>query len=171
MAKSKSKTKKLSTKPSKKVVKSSSSKEASQRSAVSKVSKASKGLATKGKAQNSKTSVTNKTIAPSTKTASKPIKTTPPTAKKPTVEPSAPQVAPTGVDATLYQKWLQYKKKYGHIEAQEYDMKSKYEEKTPLMHPKLGWGFILSIENDRLQVLFAQGIKVLISNYNPEMQI
>ncbi|MCS6837457.1 MAG: hypothetical protein NZ480_01300 [Bdellovibrionaceae bacterium] len=74
-------------------------------------------------------------------------------------------------DAPHYQRWLQYKKKYGGIDPVEYDMKKKFEEKTPIFHPKLGWGFILSIENDRLHVLFAQGIKILISNYNPVIQI
>jgi hypothetical protein len=34
-----------------------------------------------------------------------------------------------------------------------------------LMHKVLGWGFVLSNLNDRLEVLFKDGIKVLISNY------
>jgi hypothetical protein len=68
-------------------------------------------------------------------------------------------------------KWLQYYKKYGNIEAVEYDMTRQFEEKKPILHPKLGWGFIVSIVNDRLEVLFQEGIKTLISNYNPDLKL
>jgi hypothetical protein len=68
-------------------------------------------------------------------------------------------------------KWLQYYRKYGNIEAVEYDMTRQFEEKKPILHPKLGWGFIVSIVNDRLEVLFQEGIKTLISNYNPDLKL
>jgi len=70
-----------------------------------------------------------------------------------------------------YAKWQSYYKKYGNLPARDYDMSQKYEARTPIMHRSLGWGFILSIENDRLQVLFAEGIKLLISNYNPQLKL
>ncbi len=68
-------------------------------------------------------------------------------------------------------KWPQYFKKYGQAEAFNYDMTQSFTEKTGLSHPRLGWGFILSIQNDRLEVLFESGIKTLISNYNPDLKI
>jgi len=68
-------------------------------------------------------------------------------------------------------KWLQLYKKYGNLEAAEYDMTRQFEERKPIQHPRLGWGFILSIVNDRLEVLFQEGIKTLISNYNPDLKI
>lgn len=68
-------------------------------------------------------------------------------------------------------KWLQFYKKYGNLEAPEYNMGLQFEEKTPLVHPKLGWGFIMSIINDRLEVLFQEGTKTLISNYNPDLKL
>jgi hypothetical protein len=33
------------------------------------------------------------------------------------------------------------------------------------MHKVLGWGFIISNINDRLDILFETGVKTLISNY------
>lgn len=68
-------------------------------------------------------------------------------------------------------KWLQFYKKYGNLEALEYDMTQQFEEKKPIQHPKLGWGFVISIVNDRLEVLFQEGIKTLISNYNPDLKL
>jgi len=68
-------------------------------------------------------------------------------------------------------KWLQFYKKYGNIEAVNYDMTRQFEEKKPIQHPKLGWGFIIAIVNDRLEVLFQEGIKTLISNYNPDLKL
>lgn len=68
-------------------------------------------------------------------------------------------------------KWLQFYKKYGNMEAVAYDMSAQYEEKKPLQHPKLGWGFILTVVNDRLEVLFQEGTKTLISNYNPDLKL
>lgn len=68
-------------------------------------------------------------------------------------------------------KWLQLYKKYGNLEAVNYDMTKAFEEKKPIQHPKLGWGFIVTIQNDRLEVLFQEGTKTLISNYNPDLKL
>ena len=62
-------------------------------------------------------------------------------------------------------KWLELKDKYRNIKPQPYKMSDVYQEKTPLEHKVLGWGFVLSVVNDRLEVLFRSGIKHLISNY------
>lgn len=93
--------------------------------------------------------------------------------RKSSSEVAVPKKSETGagVGNSDYAKWQSYYKKYGNLPARDYDMSQKYEARTPIMHRSLGWGFILSIENDRLQVLFAEGIKLLISNYNPQLKL
>lgn len=65
-------------------------------------------------------------------------------------------------------KWLELRDKYRHIKPQVYKLSESFQEKTPLEHKVLGWGFILSVVNDRLEVLFRSGIKHLISNYKTQ---
>lgn len=67
----------------------------------------------------------------------------------------------------IAKKWdsLQKKAKNRGIKAETYNMRKKYEPQTPIQHKVLGWGFILNNINDRLEVLFEDGIKYLISNY------
>lgn len=73
-----------------------------------------------------------------------------------------------GPDATpTQQKWAQLFNKSKKLAPVDYKMSQKYEAETPILHKLLGWGFILSNQNDRLEVLFQDGVKVLISNYNP----
>jgi len=74
----------------------------------------------------------------------------------------APTIVATGL---LAQKWTSLFKKSDAIEAKPYNMKSIYNEKTAIVHKVLGWGYILANRNDRLEVLFKDGIKYLISNY------
>lgn len=62
-------------------------------------------------------------------------------------------------------KWLEYKNKFGNNKANTYSMSGVFEAQTPLQHKVLGWGYILSVQNDRLEVIFEQGTKILISNY------
>lgn len=49
--------------------------------------------------------------------------------------------------------------------AKKYKITDSYESNTSLDHAKLGWGYVLTSANNRLEVLFEDGIKVLISNY------
>lgn len=65
----------------------------------------------------------------------------------------------------LAQKWSSLFKKSQDLVAKPYNMKQSYEAKTPIMHKILGWGYILTNKNDRLEVLFKDGIRFLISNY------
>ena len=65
-------------------------------------------------------------------------------------------------------KWTMLKEEHGSDEAAKYNMSQQYLPNQPISHPKLGWGFILNNNNDRLEVLFESGIKILISNYNSE---
>jgi len=61
-------------------------------------------------------------------------------------------------------KWHELKAEYdGEVRA--YKMSEQYEAKAAIEHKVLGWGFILSSENNRLDVMFEHGRKMLISNY------
>lgn len=62
-------------------------------------------------------------------------------------------------------KWVELNKKYGKDKAISYKMSEKFPSMIPMQHKVLGWGFILTNENDRLEVLFETGIRMLISNY------
>lgn len=62
-------------------------------------------------------------------------------------------------------KWQSLYNKNKTMKAEAYSMKNKYERQTPIEHKALGWGYILENKNDRLEVLFKDGIRVLISNY------
>ena len=62
-------------------------------------------------------------------------------------------------------KWTELYKKYGKDKAVTYKMTERFPPLAPLQHKVLGWGFILTNENDRLEVLFENGIRMLISNY------
>ena len=62
-------------------------------------------------------------------------------------------------------KWAELNKKYGKDKAVTYKMTERFPTLAPLQHKVLGWGFILTNENDRLEVLFENGIRMLISNY------
>lgn len=62
-------------------------------------------------------------------------------------------------------KWQELNKRYGKEKAVPYKMSESFESLKPIQHKVLGWGFILSNDNNRLEVLFENGIKMLISNY------
>lgn len=62
-------------------------------------------------------------------------------------------------------KWAELSKKYGKEKAVQYKMSEVFAALSPIQHKTLGWGFILSNDNDRLEVLFESGIRMLISNY------
>lgn len=76
-------------------------------------------------------------------------------------------VNPNEAASALALKWATLYKKADQIDAKPYNMKAAFEEKTAIMHKLLGWGYILTNRNDRLEVLFKDGIKYLISNYKP----
>ncbi len=65
----------------------------------------------------------------------------------------------------LSQKWSSLYKKSQNMDVSSYDMKKTFEPKTAIEHKTLGWGYILENRNDRLEVLFKDGIRFLISNY------
>lgn len=61
-------------------------------------------------------------------------------------------------------KWHEFHEKYKGTKAPAYTIAAQYEAKTPLEHKIFGWGYILSNEYDRLEVLFEDGKRMLISN-------
>lgn len=77
------------------------------------------------------------------------------------------EINPNEAASALSGKWSTLYKKSEQIEAKPYNMKAVFEEKTAIVHKVLGWGYILANRNDRLEVLFKDGIKYLISNYKP----
>ena len=87
--------------------------------------------------------------------------------KEPKVKKTKAEVATEKQLTEDVQKWSDYKDKYGHDKAPSYSMSGVFEPKTCLQHKVLGWGYILSVQNDRLEVLFETGPKILISNYKP----
>ncbi|MBL7542250.1 MAG: hypothetical protein JNL11_00455 [Bdellovibrionaceae bacterium] len=64
-------------------------------------------------------------------------------------------------------KWADLYEKYKQIKPINYSMKDAFEANQPIQHKVLGWGWVISSENDRLEVLFKEGKKILISNYKP----
>lgn len=98
------------------------------------------------------------------------IKEKEPKAPKPPKEPKPPRItkAQAAIDKTAAEdskKWIDLKAKYGQEKAPAYSMSAAFEANQPIQHKVLGWGYILSVQNDRLEVLFEQGPKILISNY------
>lgn len=82
-------------------------------------------------------------------------------------EPAVPSKKAKKYEAATEEeaRWLELRDKYKSTKAAPYKMSEVYAEKTPIDHKVLGWGFIISVLNDRLEVLFQSGIKQLISNY------
>ena len=62
-------------------------------------------------------------------------------------------------------KWAEMYNKYKDGQDLVYDMRSTIKASSAIQHKILGWGWILSNENDRLEVLFRDGKRMLISNY------
>lgn len=81
------------------------------------------------------------------------------------------QAAAAAAASEANEKWLEMKEKHGKEKASKYSMTGQFQAQSPIEHPKLGWGYIMANNNDRLEVLFQEGIKVLISNYNASAKI
>ncbi len=59
-------------------------------------------------------------------------------------------------------KWHQIYKLKGEEKAKAYSMEGEYGQKSTLVHPTLGWGFVLKRKDKRIEVLFRSGIKSLV---------
>jgi len=67
--------------------------------------------------------------------------------------------------AKLAKKWKSLFERSRNIKAPIYSMSKTFEENAPIRHKILGWGYVMSNQNDRLEVIFEKGMKTLISNY------
>lgn len=65
----------------------------------------------------------------------------------------------------LASKWNSLFNRAKGIKTESYNMRRAFETETAIDHKTLGWGYIIDKKNDRLEVLFKDGIKYLISNY------
>ncbi len=116
-----------------------------------------------------------KASAPAKKAASPAVlekKSAPVEPPKKATAAKAPQAAETSekikIDKSMTEeqaKWAEMYNKYRDTQASNYDMKSTFKAASPIQHKVLGWGWIVSNENDRLEVLFKDGKRMLISNY------
>lgn len=87
----------------------------------------------------------------------------------------AVKIGPDGVRLTkpsvsaeeqkLINKWTQLFEKAKEESPADYIMSEDFPPKSALKHKVLGWGYVLSSHNNRIEVLFENGIKTLISNY------
>lgn len=68
-------------------------------------------------------------------------------------------------------RWAELREKYSKEKAHKYSMSGQFQANQAIEHPKLGWGFVLTNNNDRLEVLFQDGVRILISNYPPSQKI
>lgn len=71
----------------------------------------------------------------------------------------------TGEAQKLALKWRQLFEKTQEVEASPYKMSGTYEAKTPIKHKVLGWGYVLTANNSRIEVLFQDGIKTLVTDF------
>lgn len=65
----------------------------------------------------------------------------------------------------LTEKWAKLRDIDHDAKPQRYKMSELFEPNTPIEHPTFGWGFILSLNENKLEVLFESGIKMLVSNF------
>lgn len=61
-------------------------------------------------------------------------------------------------------RWYELFRKHRSEPSQTYEISKSFEARKPLDHKLFGWGYILTNEYDRLEVLFKEGKKILISN-------
>ncbi|MGE4133811.1 MAG: hypothetical protein AB7F86_19390 [Bdellovibrionales bacterium] len=131
------------------------------KAAVQKVAKA----VTSSSAEPEGKPVTAK-VEPKTEVAKRALKAAQPSKpEKSKARKISVDVKPNEAASALAQKWNTLFKKAAQIEVKPYNMKASFEERTAIHHKVLGWGYILANRNDRLEVLFKDGIKYLISNY------
>lgn len=90
------------------------------------------------------------------------------TTKSSSKKPNSLDIPADVPDTEEGRKWVDYWKKHGADPAAVYSISGVFEANTPLEHKVLGWGYIISVLNDRLEVLFKDGIKHLISNYKSQ---
>ena len=56
------------------------------------------------------------------------------------------------------------------MKALNFSIFEKYSAKTPIKHKIFGWGWITSSKNDRLDVMFQDKVRKLLSNQNVHLK-
>ncbi len=64
------------------------------------------------------------------------------------------------------QKWEAFYKKAKGVKPTPFNISRQFQPVTPISHPVFGWGWIISNTNDRLEVIFKDKVRILLSNYN-----
>ncbi len=118
--------------------------------ATKKVTAKAKKVVTKAKKTVKKVAAVDKEVVPKKKKAKKKTKAV---------------LKLEAESAELQRKWMAIYRKHSKGPSRAYNMSESFEPKTPIEHKIHGWGFVLKNINDRLEILFESGIKVLISNY------
>jgi hypothetical protein len=67
----------------------------------------------------------------------------------------------------LHRQWRQMHEQLKDVKPVPYILSGSYEAKTPIQHKIMGWGYVLKNRGTRIEVLFEDGIRTLVSNYNP----
>jgi hypothetical protein len=67
----------------------------------------------------------------------------------------------------LLKQWRQMHDQLKNVKPAVYTLSGNYEAKTPLQHKVLGWGYVLKNKGNRIDVLFEEGLKTLVTNYKP----
>ncbi len=62
-------------------------------------------------------------------------------------------------------RWQSVFEQYGKAKAAPYTMSGSFEASQAIQHKVLGWGLILESRDNRIQVLFKDGVRTLITNY------
>lgn len=83
-------------------------------------------------------------------------------AKKTSKKAEPPQVLE---DGKADEQWLQLYGLHKSEKAVPYSMSATFEPKTAILHKVLGWGYVLKSHNNRIEVVFKDGLKILITNY------
>lgn len=67
----------------------------------------------------------------------------------------------------LLKQWSQMHEQMKNTKPVVYTLQGNYEAKTAIQHKVLGWGYVLKNKGNRIEVLFEEGIKTLVTNYKP----
>lgn len=105
---------------------------------------------------------------PEAKKPAPPVKKAPPLTKSEKAAQAAETAEKIKIDKSMTEeqaKWAEMYNKYRDAQAVNYDMKATFVASSAIQHKVLGWGWVVSNENDRLEVLFKDGKRMLISNY------
>ncbi|MDE0092694.1 MAG: hypothetical protein OXN83_05375, partial [Oligoflexia bacterium] len=137
-------------------------------SAISKKATAKKTAKTKSSAISKKATAKKSTSkksaekTPTTKKTTQPSQTTTKIKTKRKRKTSSEIAGPSAEES---KQWQKLAKQYEGKKIPSYDMKKTYNDTPVIKHNNFGLGFILATYNNRLKVLFKEGTKTLISNY------